>query len=170
MRRGRGRHSEVRRMSSLSKQIEEYIKALLEQEAAGVVEIQRNFLSEYFHCVPSQINYVLSTRFTPVQGYMVETRRGGGGFVRIVSLQLEEGDDLQDALTEAVGDTLNQSDSEGLTAYLCQQGVISQREMQLFNAMLKDRVMSAAPKEQRDTLRASMMQHLLAMLNMMRHT
>lgn len=157
-------------MSSLSKQIEEYIKALLEQESAGVVEIQRNFLSEYFHCVPSQINYVLSTRFTPVQGYMVETRRGGGGFVRIVSLQLEDDDDIQDALTEAVGDTLTQSDSEGLTEYLYQQGVISQREMLLFNSMLKDRVLTGLEKGQRDTVRASMMQHLLAMLNMMRHT
>lgn len=157
-------------MSSLSKQIEEYIKALLEQESTGVVEIQRNFLSEYFHCVPSQINYVLSTRFTPVQGYMVETRRGDGGFVRIVSLQLEDDDDIQDALTEAVGDTLTQSDSEGLTEYLYQQGVISQREMLLFNSMLKDRVLTGLEKGQRDTVRASMMQHLLAMLNMMRHT
>ena len=157
-------------MSSLSKQIEEYIKALLEQESAGVVEIQRNFLSEYFHCVPSQINYVLSTRFTPVQGYMVETRRGGGGFVRIVSLELVDDVDIQDALTEAVGDTLTQSDSEGLTEYLYQQGVISQREMLLFNSMLKDRVLTGLEKGQRDTVRASMMQHLLAMLNMMRHT
>ena len=157
-------------MSSLSKQIEDYIKSLLEQESAGVVEIQRNFLSEYFHCVPSQINYVLSTRFTPVQGYMVETRRGGGGFVRIVSLQLEDDDDIQDALTEAVGDALTQNDSEGLTQYLCQQGVISQREMLLFNSMLKDRVLTGLEKGQRDTVRASMMQHMLAMLNMMRHT
>lgn len=157
-------------MSSLSKQIEEYIKALLEQEEAGVVEIQRNFLSEYFHCVPSQINYVLSTRFTPVQGYVVETRRGGGGFVRIVSLQLDEDDDIQDALTDAVGDLLTQNDSEGLTAYLYQQGIISQREMLLFNSMLKDRVMTGLEKEKRDGIRASMMQQMLAMLNMMRHT
>ncbi len=157
-------------MSSLSKQIEEYIKSLLEQESAGVVEIQRNFLSEYFHCVPSQINYVLSTRFTPVQGYMVETRRGGGGFVRIVSLQLDDDDDLQDALMDAVGDKLTQSDSEGLTEYLYQQGILSQREMLLFNSMLKDRVMTGLNKNQRDNVRASMMQHMLAMLNMMRHT
>ena len=150
-------------MSSLSKQIEEYIKALLEQESAGVVEIQRNFLSEYFH-------YVLSTRFTPVQGYMVETRRGGGGFVRIVSLQLDDDDDLQDALMDAVGDKLTQSDSEGLTEYLYQQGILSQREMLLFNSMLKDRVMTGLNKNQRDNVRASMMQHMLAMLNMMRHT
>lgn len=157
-------------MSSLSKQIEEYIKALLEQESAGVIEIQRNFLSEYFNCVPSQINYVLSTRFTPVQGYMVETRRGGGGFVRIASLQLDEDDDIQDALTEAVGTLLSQNDSEGLTSYLYQQGIISQREMLLFNSMLKDRVLTGLEKGQRDTIRASMMQHMLAMLNMMRHT
>lgn len=157
-------------MSSLSKQIEEYIKALLEQESAGVVEIQRNFLSEYFHCVPSQINYVLSTRFTPLQGYMVESRIGGGGFVRIVSLQLAEDDDLQDALTETVGDALTQNDSEGLLEYLYQQGVISQREMLLFNGMLKDRVLVGLDKGQRDAVRASMMQHMLAMLNMLRHT
>ncbi len=157
-------------MSSLSKQIEEYIKALLAQETAGVVEIQRNFLSEYFNCVPSQINYVLSTRFTPVQGYMVETRRGGGGFVRIVSLQLDEDDDLQDALTDAIGSQLTQNDCEGLTAYLYQQGIITQREMLLFNSMLKDRVMTGLEKSQRDNIRASMMQHMLAMLNMMRHT
>ena len=157
-------------MSSLSKQIEEYIKALLEQESAGVIEIQRNFLSEYFHCVPSQINYVLSTRFTPLQGYMVESRRGGGGFVRIVSLQLAEDDDLQDALTETVGDALTQNDSEGLLEYLYQQGVISQREMLLFNGMLKDRVLVSLDKGQRDAVLASMMQHMLAILNMLRHT
>lgn len=157
-------------MSSLSKQIEEYIKALLEQEDAGVVEIQRNILSEYFHCVPSQINYVLSTRFTPVQGYVVETRRGGGGFVRIVSLQLDEDDDIQDALTDAVGDLLTQNDSEGLTEYLYQQGIISQREMLLFNSILKDRVLTGLEKEKRDSIRASMMQHMLAMLNVLRHT
>ena len=156
-------------MSSLARQIEEYIKMLLEQENAGVIELQRNMLSEYFHCVPSQINYVLSTRFTPVQGYMVETRRGGGGYVRIVSLQLEDDTDLQDVLTEAVGDSLSQSNSEGLTEYLYQQGIISQREMILLNGILKDRVLSGLDKTQRDRARASMMQHLLAMLNMMRH-
>ena len=157
-------------MSSLSKQIEEYIKMMLYQQDAGVVEIQRSILSEYFHCVPSQINYVLSTRFTPVQGYMVETRRGGGGFVRIVSLQLDEDDDIQGALSDAVGDTLTQNDSEGLTEYLYEQGILSQREMLLINSMLKDRVLSGMEKGQRNGTRATMMQHMLAMLNMMRHT
>lgn len=156
-------------MSSLARQIEDYIKSLLEEESAGVIELQRNVLSEYFHCVPSQINYVLSTRFTPVQGYMVETRRGGGGYVRIVSLQLEDDTDIQDVLTSAVGDSLSQNSSEGLTEYLYQQGILSKREMTLLNGMLKDRVLSGIDKDQRDHARASMMQQLLAMLNVMRH-
>lgn len=105
-----------------------------------------------------------------MQGYLVETRRGGGGFVRIVSLQLDEDDDIQDALTDAVGDMLTQKDSEGLTSYLYQQGIISQREMLLLNGILKDRVLTGMEKGQRDSVRASMVQHLLAMLNMMRHT
>jgi len=154
-------------MSTLSQQIEEYIKSLLQQ--SSVVELQRNFLSEYFHCVPSQINYVLSTRFTPVQGYLVETRRGGGGYVRIVSLQLDD-DDIQGALANLVGDTLNQSDGEGLITYLYHQGILTQREMLLFDSMLKDRVLTGLDKEQKDTIRASIMQHALAKLSLLRHT
>lgn len=156
-------------MSSLARQIEDYIKALLEEESEGVVELQRSVLSEYFHCVPSQINYVLSTRFTPVQGYMVESRRGSSGYVRIVSLQLEKDADIQDVLTSAVGDSLSQSSSEGLLAYLYQQEILSQREMTLLSGILKDRVLSGMDKNQRDHARASMMQQLLAMLNVMRH-
>ena len=99
---------------------------------------------------------------------MVETRRGGGGYVRIVSLQLEDDPDIQDALTAMVGESLSQSNSEGLTEYLYQQGIISQREMTLLNGILKDRVLSGLDKTQRDHVRASMMQQMLAMLNMMR--
>lgn len=157
-------------MSSLSQKIESYIKDLLEQESAGVLEIQRNLLSEYFHCVPSQINYVLSTRFTPMQGYIVETRRGGGGFVRIVSLQLDENEEIHNALTEAVGDNITEHDSEGLLEYLCTQGFLTQREVQLMNSMLKDRVLAPAGKENRERLRAEMMQHLLATLCMLQKT
>ena len=68
---------------SLARRIEEYLKRLLSQKEA--VEIQRNELAEFFQCVPSQINYVLSTRFTPTQGYLVKAE-GGGGYVRIVKI------------------------------------------------------------------------------------
>ena len=61
----------------MSDVIEEFIKELFNEEDE-YVEIQRNELAEYFNCVPSQINYVISTRFNPSQGYYVESRRGGG--------------------------------------------------------------------------------------------
>ncbi|MBQ5658995.1 MAG: hypothetical protein IIV02_05675, partial [Peptococcaceae bacterium] len=92
----------------------------------------------------------------------------GGGYVRIVSLQLEEDTDIQDALSAMVGESLSQNNSEGLTAYLYQQGIISQREMALLNGILKDRVLVGMDKQQRDHVRASMMQQTLAMLNMLR--
>ena len=101
-------------MSSLSKQIERYLKEMIDEGDDGVVEVQRNFLSEYFHCVPSQINYVLSTRFTPAHGYLVETRRGGGGYIRIVSLQLDDDDDMRTFVVEGIGEHINQRDAEGL--------------------------------------------------------
>lgn len=66
-------------MGNLTQDIERYLKSLLDQADEGVLVVQRSVLSEMFCCVPSQINYVLRTRFTPTNGYIVETRRGGGG-------------------------------------------------------------------------------------------
>ena len=76
-------------MARLSNHIEDYILGLLLEED-GRIEIKRNVLAEHFGCAPSQINYVLTTRFTPVQGFFVESRRGGGGFIRIVKVELND--------------------------------------------------------------------------------
>ena len=63
----------------MSDVIEEFIKDLFEEDNNNYIEIQRNELAQHFNCVPSQINYVISTRFKPSQGYYVESKRGGGG-------------------------------------------------------------------------------------------
>lgn len=84
---GQGRSGEGK-MASLSDFIEKYIKELLEEAEKDFVELQRRELAEAFRCVPSQINYVLQTRFTPEKGYIVESRRGGGGYIRIVRLEV----------------------------------------------------------------------------------
>lgn len=153
-------------MSSLAKQIEGYLKELIDKESAGVLEIQRSMLSEYFHCVPSQINYVLSTRFTPAQGYMVETRRGGGGYVRIVSLQFDDAKDLEMILTSGIGNEISERDEEGLLSFLVKEDLISEKEARLIATMLKDRVFASAAVSQKDTLRANMLHHLLAALSL----
>ena len=75
-------------MRLLSDSIEDFIKALMEdeQDQQQAIELRRNELAEHFQCAPSQINYVLATRFTPDHGYVIESRRGGGGYIRILRL------------------------------------------------------------------------------------
>ena len=70
-------------MRNVSDIIEQYLKHILQESPEGAVEIQRNDLADQFQCVPSQINYVISTRFTLEKGYFVESKRGGGGYIRI---------------------------------------------------------------------------------------
>lgn len=86
-------------MSTLANQIEAYLKQLL-AEHSGVIELRRSDLAETFMCVPSQINYVLETRFNESHGYVVESRRGGGGYIRIVRLSLTEGEGLSELLSQ----------------------------------------------------------------------
>ena len=148
-------------MNSLSWEIEQYIKGQMEQAHSDVLEIQRSMLSQLFNCVPSQINYVLSTRFTPAQGYLVESRRGGGGFVRIVCWTFDGDEDLKQVLTETIGEEISQNEAEGLLESLLSQGYLEDRESLILKTMLKDRVIGG-DKKSRDTLRANLLKHALS--------
>ena len=109
-------------MARLSNHIEDYILGLLLEED-GRIEIKRNVLAEHFGCAPSQINYVLTTRFTPVQGFFVESRRGGGGFIRIVKVELNDEKQYFDLLNEEVGTSITQSHTNRLLKSLEERGV-----------------------------------------------
>lgn len=146
-------------MNSLSWEIEQYIKEQIKLAQSDVLEIQRSMLSQLFNCVPSQINYVLSTRFTPAQGYLVESRRGGGGFVRIVCLSFD--DDLKQVLGESIGEEISQNEAEGLLEYLLGHGYLEDREALILKTMLKDRVLGGE-KKSRDGLRANLLKHALS--------
>lgn len=89
-------------MARLSDVIEEFIKTLL-MESEGQLEVQRNELADYFECAPSQINYVLATRFSLNHGYYIESKRGGGGYIRIVRLDVDKNDYLHYLLREGIG-------------------------------------------------------------------
>ena len=89
-------------MGNLTQDIERYLKSLLDQADEGVLVVQRSVLSEKFCCVPSQINYVLRTRFTPTNGYIVETRRGGGGYVRIKSIPINSAHDFRPLMDASI--------------------------------------------------------------------
>ncbi len=150
-------------MSNLADQIEQYIKRLFQKSAREIIELQRNELAGIFSCAPSQINYVLGTRFSFQQGYLVESRRGGGGYLKIIKLTMEPGDELAKLVTETVGDQINERSAAGLIRRLLEDGLITGREALMMNAAL-GRDTLQLPVAQRDVLRARILKALLLAL------
>ncbi len=122
---------------SLADYIEEYIKKLLSLSARQWVDIQRSELAGKFDCVPSQINYVLSTRFTPERGYLVESRRGGKGYIRILRVKPLPGGTWEEILR---GHDLDIRRACDLVKHFYDEKLISRREAYLMEAVLKDEV------------------------------
>jgi len=149
-------------VSSLAREIERYLKSLIEKAQNGVIEIQRSALSDFFDCVPSQINYVLSTRFTPIHGYIVETRRGGGGYIRIIRLNINDNNQLKMLLDEIVGTELSYSQAMGLLEFLRKESFLTHRETQLIGNIISDNVLSGLVGKNINMLRAQMLQSVLA--------
>ena len=145
----------------LSDAIEEFIKTMLSQEELEI-ELKRNELAEYFRCAPSQINYVLSTRFTPDHGYVTESRRGGGGCIRIIRLEREQGQYLQYLLDERIGDSITTKSAQILCMQLAEQGAVSEGTARLMCAALSPKALSVPiPEALKDALRAKMMRSML---------
>lgn len=86
--------------------IESYLKKVLGQ--SDQVEIRRSEMADLFNCVPSQINYVINTRFTVQKGYLVESKRGGGGYIRIIKVKLLDESEMLDTIIEIVGNSISQ--------------------------------------------------------------
>lgn len=139
----------------MSDMIADFIAELL-TSGGGVAELQRKSLARQFDCVPSQINYVIETRFTPENGYLVESQRGGGGFIRIVRLL----DDKQRTLLEAargVGGSLTQNDAARLTRAFISSGLLTQNEGRLLLAACSDGALAEVEADSRDRLRAAIL-------------
>lgn len=148
-------------MGSLSQDIEKYLKTLLDQSDGGVLVVQRSVLSEKFCCVPSQINYVLQTRFTPANGYVVETRRGGGGYVRIHQIHLDGAHDFR-SLMEKAGQSLSEKQAESILTYLVEEKVLPPDVGTLLSAIMKERVLGPLRSLSTGEMRAQLMVQLLA--------
>ncbi len=151
------------RMSNISDLIEQYLKQLLEASQQGQVEIQRNDLAEKFDCVPSQINYVLSTRFSVEHGFIVESRRGGGGFVRIIKIPMDERVDTVRYLCDLIGNNISQQGAEGIARRLLDEDLISEREAAMMRAALSRDVLRIALPA-RDQLRALILKAMIISL------
>ncbi|MDY3118820.1 MAG: CtsR family transcriptional regulator [Peptoniphilus sp.] len=146
-------------MARLSNHIEDYLRALL-AEREGQVEIKRNVLAAHFHCAPSQINYVLTTRFTPMQGFFVESRRGGGGYIRIVQVEIKDDDHFFQQLTEAVGSSITQSKANQILDTLQEAEFLTENERHLLGLAVSDRALAVA-SDKRNAVRADLLQNVL---------
>ncbi len=145
-------------MSNISDIIEKHLKALF--NAREQVEIQRNELAEQFGCVPSQINYVLTTRFSVERGFVVQSRRGGGGYVRIIKIPMDRKTDLVIHLTEMIGSSISQKAAEGITLRMLEEGIITRREAAMIIATIDNNVLNAAMNI-KDQLRAMMLKSMI---------
>ena len=148
--------------------ISDIIAAYIEErlnEADGSAELQRNLLADEIGCVPSQINYVLSSRFTPAQGYLIESRRGGGGYIRITRVSRAESVSPLVQLTAALGDTLEAGQAQLLLERLAERDILSVKEARLLLAATSDKSFGDVPPEYRDRLRATMLKRLLTAIS-----
>ena len=147
---------------NLSNSIAQMILKMLEQD--GATEIQRNEFAQLMGCVPSQINYVLSSRFTTEQGYIVESRRGGGGYIRIRRVNLDRGVMLMHVIN-SVGDSLDEQTCRAHITNLTYGRFLDEKTAKLLLAATSDISLRALPQEQRDTVRAGIFKQLLLALN-----
>lgn len=145
----------------LSDAIEQFIKTMLSQEAPEV-ELKRNELAEYFNCAPSQINYVLATRFTPDHGYIIESRRGGGGYIRIFRMAQDTSEQLIYLLNERVGDAIDALSASHLVQRLLERELVTEGEAAMMNAALSPQALSLPlSAEMKDALRARILKNML---------
>lgn len=146
-------------MSNLSDHIEAYIKRMLNESRTNSVELSRAQLAEVFACVPSQINYVLTTRFTLERGYLVESRRGGGGYIRVGHMEVDDRLGHAVKLLQNIGPELDERQMENILVYLTDHSIISRREYGIIRGIVQQEVGTVS--EGKNLLRASLMRSLL---------
>lgn len=147
------------RMSDI---IEEFIKDLFDEENEAI-EIQRNELAEHFNCVPSQINYVISTRFKPSQGYYVESRRGGGGHITIKKVNNTKEDYIMHIINN-IGEKLTSNEVDILISDFLSYNIIDKKEAKLLKVATSDNVLRLS-KEIKDDVRARIFKNMILNLD-----
>lgn len=143
---------------NLSNAIARMISDMLEEKSE--IEIQRNILAQDLGCVPSQINYVLSSRFTPERGYIVESRRGGGGFIKITRIAYDK-DTLLMKVIGSVGDAIDESTAEAHIMNLLYHELITKSQAKLMLAAVGDSAYKSLPSGIREIIRANIFKQML---------
>ena len=129
-------------------------------DADGVLELRRNDLAERFHCVPSQINYVMSTRFSPERGYIVESRRGGGGYIRFTRVRVDRPTLLMTVIN-SIGESIDAPSASAIVRNLAEAEAIGAETAELLLAALGDAALRNVDSASRGAVRADLMRQML---------
>ena len=143
---------------NMSDLIENYLKNVLHKNET--VEIRRSEIADQFNCVPSQINYVINTRFTIQQGYVVESKRGGGGYIRIMKVNLVDEMDILNELGDLIPEELSEREGNHLLQNLYENELISKREAQMMSLMMEKDTFPSNVKNAAE-IRSNMMKKLI---------
>lgn len=143
---------------AIAKMIEEML-----DESGGELELKRNDFATKMGCVPSQINYVITSRFTPERGYITESRRGGGGYIRIVKKQMHKNEYLMHFFY-AIGDYIDEIEAAAYLQNLLGKGIIDEREYKIISAAISPSALSALNVRARNVIRADIMRHVILSL------
>ena len=146
----------------LADQIAKMIEEMLEQ-SGGALELQRNEMAGRLGCVPSQISYVITSRFTPERGYLIESRRGGGGHIRIVRKQMHHNEYLMHFFY-AVGDEIDENEAHAYLRNLLDNGIITEREAVIVGNAVSNAALTGVSPESKNALRAQIFRHVLLSL------
>lgn len=146
----------------LSDKIARLIEEMLE-EGGGTTEVKRNDLAAQLGCVPSQINYVITSRFTPEKGYMTESRRGGGGFIRIVRVKMTKNEYLMHFF-HAIGSAIDEGEAKAFLKNLFDHGIITEREAAISFQAVSSASLEKCPAALRNSVRADILRRMIMTL------
>lgn len=144
----------------ISDLIASFLQEGLEEAKDGVLEVQRSDLAQRFNCVPSQINYVMSTRFSPERGYIVESRRGGNGYIRITRVQVDR-QTLMMHVINSLGESVDLASARAILSNLVSAGALDESLGRTFLAAVGDKALASVPRENRDRVRADILKQVL---------
>ena len=148
---------------NMSDIIEAYLKKVLGQDEQ--VEIRRSEMADRFNCVPSQINYVINTRFTIQQGYLVESKRGGGGYIRIIKVKLLDEAEMLDMMIDIIGKKISQKNAYSIIERLFESEMLTKREANIMLSVMGKSLLNAEGTNENE-LRAKL---LVAFLNNLKY-
>lgn len=143
---------------NLSDMIEQYIRECIDERES--IEIKRNEMASQFHCVPSQINYVIATRFIPELGFCVESRRGGGGYIKISRMDLEKSEYIS-KLIDKIGKKMSQSVVDIYLKELLRYNILNEQLATLVRTAVSDQSLMQVEVTKRDFVRADIFKHLI---------